>query len=459
WTCTASAGGTCQSASGSGNISTTTNSIAGSSGTLTFNATCTLSTSATGSLVNSANNSATDTDTINARADLSITKTDGITTVLAGASPTYTIKVTNPATVAVTNVAVADTFPAALTGCAWTCVASGTGACESASGSGNIATTANTIAGSSGTLTFSATCTVSGTATGSLVNSASVAYGNDINAANNSATDTDTITPLADLSITNTNGLTAVNAGSSVTYTITATNPSANTVSPVTVTDTFPAILSVCNWTCAASSGSTCQTASGVGNIGTSTNSIAANGGTLTFSATCTLSSTSTGSVADTANVSYANDGNAANNSATDTDTIVPRADLSVTNTDGVSSLKAGSNTTYTIVVNNGSTPAASSVSVTDAFPAGLSACTWTCTPTAGGTCESASGSGDIATTANTIAGGNGKLTFSATCTLASGAIGSLANIASAAYANDSNSSNNSATDTDTIVPSADLSV
>src|SRR5207248_473274 len=41
------------------------------------------------------NNSATDTDTVNERADLQISKTDGVTSVNAGGSTTYTIRVTN----------------------------------------------------------------------------------------------------------------------------------------------------------------------------------------------------------------------------------------------------------------------------------------------------------------------------------------------------------------------------
>ena len=47
-------------------------------------------------------NTATDTDTIEPMADLSITKTDGVTTVVAGTTTTYTIIVTNSGPSAVT---------------------------------------------------------------------------------------------------------------------------------------------------------------------------------------------------------------------------------------------------------------------------------------------------------------------------------------------------------------------
>ena len=366
---------------------------------------------------------------------------------------------TNPAAVAVSNVSVSDTFPGTLSGCAWTCAASSGGACQSASGSSNISTTANSIAGGNGTLTFGATCTLSASATGSLADTATVSYANDTNAANNNATDTDTITPLADLSLTNSDGVSSVNAGANVSYTITATNPSSNAVSGVSIADTFPATLSACTWSCATSSGGACQSASGSGNIATTTNSIAASGGTLTYSATCTLSASATGSLVNIAALAYAGDGNSTNNSAMDTDTIVPRADLALANSDGLTNINAGANTTYTITVTNPASVAVSGVGVSDTFPATLSACTWSCAASSGGACQSANGSGNIATTTNTIAATSGTLTFNATCTLAASAAGSLANTAALSYANDNNAANNSVTDTDTILPQADLSM
>ena len=87
------------------------------------------------------NNSATDTDTLAASADLSITKTDGVTTATPGGSVTYTIVATNAGPSNATGATVADTFPASLT-CTWTCVGAGGGTCT-ASGSGNINDTVN----------------------------------------------------------------------------------------------------------------------------------------------------------------------------------------------------------------------------------------------------------------------------------------------------------------------------
>jgi uncharacterized repeat protein (TIGR01451 family) len=187
---------------------------------------------ATSTIQAAANNSVTDTDTINARADLSIANSDGVSAIVPGTSTTYAITVTNPASVSVSNVSVADTFPGTLSGCSWTCIAIERRRLPERERLGQHRTTTNTIAGSNGTLGFSATCTLSAAASGSLANTASVSYGNDIVAANNNATDTDSITPLADLSVAVSDGAASVNAGATVSYTITATNPSTSAVSP-----------------------------------------------------------------------------------------------------------------------------------------------------------------------------------------------------------------------------------
>ena len=66
------------------------------------------------------------------------------------------------------------------------------------------------------------------------------------------------------------------------------------------------------------------------------------------------ISSGVSGTLINTANISSAvTDPNPGNNSATDTDTSAPVADLSVTKTDGSATYTPGGSTTYTIVVTN----------------------------------------------------------------------------------------------------------
>jgi uncharacterized repeat protein (TIGR01451 family) len=130
--------------------------------------------------------------------------------------------------------------------------------------------------------------------------------------------------PTADLVITKTNGVATVIPGTQVTYTITASNPTGpSTATGATVNDTFPAALGSCAWSCAGSGGGVC-TAMGTGNISDSVT--LPNGGSVTYTATCTLSSTATGSLANTATIVPPIgiiEPNPANDTATDTDTIL----------------------------------------------------------------------------------------------------------------------------------------
>ena len=88
----------------------------------------------------------------------------------------------------------------------------------------------------------------------------------DPNAANNSATDTDTLVASADLSITKTDGSDhATPPAAALTYTITASNTAGPSNTTATVADNFPGALT-CNWTCGGAGGGTC-TGAGVGNI------------------------------------------------------------------------------------------------------------------------------------------------------------------------------------------------
>ncbi len=129
-----------------------------------------------------------------ATTNLSITKTDGVTSVTPGGAVTYTIVVTNAGPDAATGAAVADTPPASLGSVTWTCTASAGGSCGAASGSGPIATTISLPAGGAATLVLMGT--LAANASGTLANTATVTAATgalDPNTANNSATDSDAI--------------------------------------------------------------------------------------------------------------------------------------------------------------------------------------------------------------------------------------------------------------------------
>ncbi|HYL06514.1 MAG TPA: DUF11 domain-containing protein, partial [Thermoanaerobaculia bacterium] len=174
----------------------------------------------------------------------------------------------------------------------------------------------------SASVTYTATCSISPSATGTLSNTATVTFAGDPNPANDSATDTDTLSPQADLAITKTDGVTTALAGGAVTYTITASNAGPSDAPGATVTDTFPGTLT-CTWTCGGAGGGTC-TASGSGNIADTVNLPV--GGSVTYTASCTIDPAATGTLSNTATVAApggVTDPTPGNNSATDTDTVL----------------------------------------------------------------------------------------------------------------------------------------
>ncbi len=266
----------------------------------------------------------------------------------------------------------------------------------------------------------------------------------------------------ADLSITKTNGTANSTPGTNTTYTITASNAGPSAATGATVVDNFPAACTTVNWTCVGAGAGTC-TAAGSGNINQTVNLPV--GGSVTFTAVCAISGAASGNLTNTATVATpvgTTDPNMANNSATDTDTlgaVVVNADVSITKTNGVASSTPGTNTTYVITASNAGPGAAPAAMVTDTFPAACASVTWTCTGAAGGTCVAA-GTGNLSQTVGLPSGAS--VTFTAICALSPSATGSLSNtatIAAGAGITDPTPGNNSATDTDTLVASADLAV
>ena len=129
--------------------------------------------------------------------------------------------------------------------------------------------------------------------------------------------------------------MTTATPGGSVTYTITASNAGSEQRHRGHRGRHLPR-LATCTWTCVGAGGGTC-TAAGAGNINDSVNLPA--GGSVTYTASCTISAAATGSLVNTATVTApggVTDPTPGNNSATDTDTLGPTADLAITKTDGV---------------------------------------------------------------------------------------------------------------------------
>jgi uncharacterized repeat protein (TIGR01451 family) len=129
--------------------------------------------------------------------------------------------------------------------------------------------------------------------------------------------------PQANLGITKTDGVSTVNPGSFVQYTIVASNAGPSAVTGATVSDVPPGLLGGVFWNCTASAGSSCPNGS-AGPINASVD--LAVGGTATFSLRGFLSAVASGALVNSAAVTAPGgvlDPNPGDNVATDTDTIV----------------------------------------------------------------------------------------------------------------------------------------
>ena len=415
-----------------------------------------------------AQNSASVTTTVSVSADLAITKTDQVDTVVPGTSVTYTVAVTNLGPSDAPGARVTDFFPAALGSITWTCTASPGSSCAGgAAGSGDIDRSVDIKAG--GTVTYVANASIDPATIEPLVNTAAVAAPAavpDPVADNNTATDTDASTPIADLAITKTDGQEAAVPGLPVTYTITVTNLGPSAVPAADVTDVFVAPIAGVAWTCSVAGGATCG-GSGLDEI-LDTVSLPV-GGMVVYRATGTVAAGATGTITNTAavvpsaeNEPLVIDPLPANNMATDIDDLTPRADVAVTKDDGSATAVPGGEAVYVIEITNLGPSDAPSVRVGDTFQAPVVAADWTCQGMDGGDCLAAAGggSGDIDIEVRLPQGG--KVVIEATAEIDSAATGLLVNTATAAVAGgvtDPVADNNAATDTDTLSAEADLAV
>jgi uncharacterized repeat protein (TIGR01451 family) len=215
-------------------------------------------------------NTATVSLPFSATADLSITKTDGQTSTTPGSAIAYTITVTNNDPITVTSVTLNDTLPASIQSPVFT---PSTGSYNNGTGAW---TGLNLASGQSITLTVSGT--IAASATGTLTNTATVAPPAGITdpvAGNNSATDTTTLTPTADLRLTKTVDVPTSPVGSTLNYTVTVTNNGSDSATNVAVQDLLPAGVT---FTSATPSQGTYNDSTGLWTVGT-----IANGGSATL--------------------------------------------------------------------------------------------------------------------------------------------------------------------------------
>jgi uncharacterized repeat protein (TIGR01451 family) len=182
----------------------------------------------------------------------------------------------------------------------------------------------------------------------------------------------------ADIRVTVTDDSDAYRPGTTVVYTITATNdgPYVNTLIRPTIPR--PAGITTSSWTCTGLNGATCSLASGTNYVGSFPGTLVTNsmpvGSSVVYTFSIQVPSGFTGNLVQTASFPFtspsAPDPDMSNNTATDTN-VPARADVGVT-TNGPARVPPGANLTFTIDVTNNGPQTATAVRVNNPTPLGL---------------------------------------------------------------------------------------
>ena len=299
--------------------------------------------------------------------DLAITKTDNQTSYVPGAAISYTIVVTNAGPSLAAGVTVSDIVPPAIGGVTATCSAAGTASCGTNSSSGNNVsfTGASLAAGAGSQLTVTITGIVDPPTTSDLVNTATVAAASDPNAANNSATDTDSRTPTSDIVLSKTVDQVTPTVGTVVTFTITASNRGPSDATGVLVIDQLPSGLALISAT--ASQGSY-ERETGFWRVGAIANGASA---TLQLAARVGVPARLVNIATKTSGDQF--DPDASNNAAGVALTAAPAADVQVHVTADRSAVNVGATVTITVTLRNAGPSEATAVLTQIALASGLS--------------------------------------------------------------------------------------
>jgi uncharacterized repeat protein (TIGR01451 family) len=372
----------------------------------------------------------------------------GPPSVTAGTNISYTITVSNGGPDTALNVTLHDPLPPNTTfvslvqdnGPAAVCTPPGVG--TNGIVTCNFASLANG-ASAQFTLVIEAGNTMSATNTATVTTDSA-----DSNPTNDSSTVVTSVTPSADLSVTK-DGPSTINAGATITYTMTVVNNGPSDADDVSLTDTLPADTTFVSATQTSGPTFSCATppAGGTGTITCTLGTFTA-GSTATFMFVMQVSPSapSGGSIVNTADVTTtATDPVPGNDSSTSTAIVAAPADLDITKT-GPPSADQDTDVTYTVTVTNNGPADALDVSLTDPVPANTtfvsiaqtSGPTFACaTPPAGGT-------GTITCTIATLPPGSAA--FDIVLHVNPQASGAVSNTATVTSPNDPTPANNAGT-------------
>ena len=333
---------------------------------------------------------------------------------LTGTTTTLVLAIGNPNTVPIwLNAALLDVLPAGLTIAATPNLS--TGLCTASATVTNVITATagqNTVTFANGGRIPAAGCTITLSVTGAAQTNGytnTIAVGSlTTTSGSNTLVATATYKIGTDFSDTKTEGTgtagpystgpLTVPGGTTMQYILTVTNSASGGTGSATFTDTLPTlitpVLTITSGLVGGGAG-TCviatSTLAGATQItGTLTNVIA--GAVCSITVTTKVSAAQTVATVVTNTFTLAplagtSDTNPANNSATVTTTVGASANITISKTNGTTTILAGSTTSYTLTIVNLGPAAAPGSLVTDPVVTGLNCTTVTCTGAGGATC------------------------------------------------------------------------
>jgi len=273
-------------------------------------------------------------------ADLALTKTDTPDPVFAGEALQYTLSVANNGPSEAESVVVTDPLPPGVnyvsaSGTGWSCGEAG----------GLVTCTRPTLAFGPAPNIVIATL-VDPNAVGTVINSATVASTtSDPIPGNNSGSASTTVDAEADLSITKTDDIDPVNAGTTLNYTIEVANAGPSDAANVVVTDTLPAGV-----TFVASNGC----AEDPNGVPTCTLDTLAAGASVQFNIEVDVDGTTDGTITNNASVaSDTTDPNPGDNATSEDTLVLAVADLDLTVAGSVNPVTAGETLTFAFDIDN----------------------------------------------------------------------------------------------------------
>ena len=393
-----------------------------------------------------ANDCGTATVTLTPQVALTKTSSAGTGPVAGSSTLTYTLLARNAGVVVADGAVLADAVPTGIDSFAWSCTSTGSAAAvfTPASGMGAVNVTIGTFPPGAAVqcvvtaqTSASLPAAVKNSATLSSAITGATCLPND-SAMPCTAEVSNASMPVLGLTKSS-NGGNALVTGSTVIYTVTATNSGTVPATGASVVDAVPSGVASQTWTCTAAGGAVCPNVSGSGALNEAIATWPASG-SLTYVITAQLAASglpntvvnnaSVTAPAGTATCVTPQHASATPPCAASVSDTVLRPKVSITKTSTAGSLLAGSSFSYIVTVRNTNAPANGTV-VADSLPANVASWSWTCTASGGAVCPVTSSTAALNETIATFPAG-GQVVYAITAQLAASATGTVSNTATA---------------------------